>query len=93
MENASKSDRDAQIAVSVFVCDENQQMDNPQPSTEVRPREPLEKEYFCGIRRWHPASFQIFRTAKFFTFILCLYCIIEGALISGKLESRDVRDY
>lgn len=40
-------------------------------------------EYYCGIGRCRPKWMQIFRRGKVFTFILCLYCCIEGALVSG----------
>ena len=42
-----------------------------------------EKEYFCGCGPWHPVHLQIFRDARFFTFLLCLFATIEGALVSG----------
>ncbi|CAI8032338.1 Solute carrier organic anion transporter family member 4A1 [Geodia barretti] len=42
-----------------------------------------EKEYFCGCGPWHPHRLQIFRDARFFTFLLCLFATIEGALVSG----------
>ena len=43
------------------------------------------KEYFCGIGRWKPKWLQVFRNAKFFTFILCLNCLVEGSLVSGMV--------
>lgn len=48
---------------------------------------PPREEYFCGIRRWHPSCLQVFRNAKFFTFLLCLYCFIEGAIVSGFIPA------
>ena len=42
-----------------------------------------EREYFCGIGKFRPKWMQVFRNAKFFTFILCLYSCIEGGLVSG----------
>ena len=42
-----------------------------------------EREYFCGCGPWHPYRLQIFRDARFFTFLLCLFATIEGALVSG----------
>ena len=47
-------------------------------------QEEVEKEYFCGIGRFRPKCLQIFRDAKFFTFILCSFCFIEGAAASGS---------
>lgn len=41
------------------------------------------KEYFCGVGKCRPKWMQVFRDSKFFTFILCLNCCIEGALVSG----------
>ncbi len=43
-----------------------------------------EREYFCGIGKCRPQWIQVFRSTKFFTFILCLNSVIEGALVSGK---------
>ncbi len=45
--------------------------------------EAIVKEYFCGIWRCRPKWLQIFRSSKFFTFIMCLYSIIEGAIVTG----------
>ena len=42
------------------------------------------REYFCGIGKYRPKWMQVFRNAKFFTFILCVYCCIEGMLVTGK---------
>ena len=42
-----------------------------------------EQEYFCGAGKCRPKWMQVFRDSKFFTFILCLNCEIEGALVSG----------
>ncbi len=44
-------------------------------------------EYYCGIGRFNPKWMQIFRKGKFFTFILCLYCSVQGALVSGKYDN------
>lgn len=45
------------------------------------------KEYFCGFGKCRPKWMQFFRNSKFFAFILCLNCTIEGALVSGmKLQ-------
>lgn len=42
------------------------------------------REYYCGCGPWHPPWLQIFRDSRFFTFILCLFSLIEGSLVSGK---------
>ena len=47
-----------------------------------------EKEYFCGCGPWHPHRLQIFRDARFFTFLLCLFATIEGALVSGTCSKE-----
>ena len=45
-----------------------------------------EPQYYFGIRCWHPQWMQVaFANAKFFTFILCINGLVEGALVSGKL--------
>ena len=41
------------------------------------------KEYYCGCGPWHPPQLQVFRDARVFTFLLCLFATIEGALVSG----------
>jgi len=40
-------------------------------------------EYYCGLGRCTPKWLQVFVDARFFTFLLCLNCFIEGALVSG----------
>ena len=52
------------------------------PSSSSTP--PPAKEYYCGVGKIHPRWLQIFRDAKFFTFLLCVDCFIEGALVSGE---------
>ena len=47
-------------------------------------KEELTKEYYCGLGRCRPKWMQIFLDARFFTFLLCLNCFIEGALVSGE---------
>lgn len=41
-------------------------------------------EYFCGFGPFRPKCLQVFRSAKFFTFLLCTNCIVEGALVTGR---------
>ena len=48
------------------------------------PSPPSPKEYYCGVGRCHPKWMQVFRDAKFFTFLLSLNCFVEGALVSGQ---------
>ena len=42
------------------------------------------KPYYCGVGPCHPKKLQWFATTKFFTFMLCINALIEGALVSGK---------
>lgn len=35
----------------------------------------------CGIGLWYPQYMQIFASKKFYTFMLCLFALVEGALI------------
>ena len=43
-----------------------------------------EEQYYCGLGKCRPKWMQVFRDARFFTFLLCLNCFIEGALVSGE---------
>lgn len=43
------------------------------------------QEYYCGVGRCRPGWMQKLRDARFFTFLLCCNCFIEGALVSGEL--------
>ncbi len=42
------------------------------------------EEYYCGVGKCRPKWLQVFVNARFFTFLLCLNCFIEGALVSGE---------
>ena len=44
-------------------------------------------EYFCSIGPFKPKCLQVFRNAKFFTFLLCSNCFVEGALATGTYPS------
>ena len=39
-----------------------------------------------GFFRFHPDWLQVFRNAKFFTLLLCLFSLVEGAIISGNRD-------
>ena len=43
------------------------------------------KEYYCGFGKCKPKWLQVFRNAKFFTFLMCLNSLIEGAIVSGEI--------
>ena len=49
--------------------------------------EEMPVEYFCGIGKCRPKCLQIFRSAKFFTFILSCYALVEGAIASGNFTT------
>ncbi len=42
----------------------------------------------CGIGPCKPQCLQIFASKKFFTFMLCIFGLIEGALISGEQQLK-----
>lgn len=46
------------------------------------------QEYYCGVGRCRPSWMQKLRDARFFTFLLCCNCFIEGALVSGELTQQ-----
>ena len=41
--------------------------------------------YYFGAGSCHPEPLQVFASTKFFTFMLCVFGLVEGALISGKI--------
>ena len=67
------------FVASETLTDAAPQFTEPEGGEEKKPM-----EYFCGIGKCRPKFLQIFRNAKFFTFLLCCNCFIEGALASGK---------
>ena len=56
----------------------------PDSTSATDPPEP-DKVYYFGCRLWHPQWLQVFANAKFYTFMLCLFVIIEGAITAGEL--------
>ena len=46
------------------------------------------RNYYFGIRSWHPQWLQLLASAKFYTFCLCVASMIEGALVSGMFETE-----
>lgn len=61
---------------------EEREPESPSVEVDAASREKL-VEYFCGIGKCRPKFLQVFRSAKFFTFLLCCNCFVEGALVSG----------
>lgn len=60
--------------------------DQPPPYEEDGVEDTAEEnpvEYFCGFGKCRPKFLQIFRDAKFFTFLLCCSCFIEGTIATG----------
>lgn len=55
--------------------------ESSQELVEASENEP--KKYYFGISCWHPGWLQILANAKFFTFLLCINGLVEGALVSG----------
>ena len=43
-----------------------------------------DKEYYFGCGSCHPRWLQCFADGKFYTFILSLFVIVEGAIVSGN---------
>ena len=41
-----------------------------------------------GFFRFHPDWLQVLRNAKFFTLLLCLFSLVEGAIISGSTHTH-----
>ena len=56
----------------------------PDPTSAADPSEP-DKVYYFGCRLWHPQWLQVFANAKFYTFILCLFVIVEASITAGEL--------
>ena len=46
---------------------------------------PQEKVYYFGCGSCHPRWLQYLANGKFYTFILSLFVIVEGSIVSGKV--------
>lgn len=44
----------------------------------------LLETYYCGCGPCHPKCLQVFANKKFFTFLLSVFTLLEGAVLSGK---------
>ena len=50
----------------------------------------LKNSYFFGCGPCHPNWLQIFSNKKFFTLILCLSALLQGAVVAGKCSAKSV---
>lgn len=50
----------------------------------------LKNSYFFGCGPCHPNWLQIFSNKKFFTLILCLSALLQGAVVAGKCSEMSV---
>ena len=65
---------------------QQQQQQQQSPKTDAAQsgkEDETEREYYFGIGSWHPPGLQVLRDARVFTFLLCLFSTVEGALING----------
>ena len=80
----------ADIQLQEIACNElkNQHEDSDQSSV----RSPQDgKVYYFGCGSCHPRWLQCLADGKFYTFILSLFVIVEGAIISGKKYNLQAR--
>ena len=47
--------------------------------------------FYFGCGPWHPKWLQVLANAKFYTFILCFFVIVERSITSGESCYRDER--
>lgn len=74
----------AAVAESFDTRPKNGDLASSPGAVEVK-KEDSQTEYYCGCGPWHPPQLQVFRDARVFTFLLCLFATIEGALVSGEV--------
>ena len=48
----------------------------------------LLETYYCGCGPCHPRFLQIFANKKFFTFLLSVFTLLEGAVMSGMFTHK-----
>lgn len=63
--------------------DEEMEKDRTDMPLDNVPSEVL-KTYYFGIGPCHPKWFQFLAKRRVFTFLLCMFAMIEGAVVSGK---------
>ena len=47
--------------------------------------------HYCGILACHPTWLQVFAKKKVFTFLLFLFALVEGAIVSGRYGFKKFR--
>ena len=48
--------------------------------------------FYFGCGPWHPKWLQVLANAKFYTFILCFFVIVEGSITSGECYYQEERE-
>lgn len=97
---ADETDGDLSLALAGAIIATTQhetiQQDEPKNSELKNTLENIEAtsngadvEYFCGVGPWHPPWLQRLRDARVFTFLLCLFSAVEGALVSGMASIKE----
>lgn len=66
------------------ICETTHSLDSDLPNTDEVDNGVILLRYYCGAGPCRPKHMQVFANAKFFTFLLCVFGLIEGALISGE---------
>ena len=86
--DALAGDRNGDLASSSTAGGERE-AEGSREGSEGEGRKGAGREYYFGCGPWHPPQLQVFRDARVFTFLLCLFATIEGALVSGTyIEHR-----
>ena len=57
---------------------------SPDITDEQHLEDRLTDRYYCGVPFCRPKWLQIFAKKKFFTFLLFLFALTEGAIVSGR---------
>lgn len=78
---------ETELAEDVSVQDENETVIDESKEHQEDEEDQETVEYFCGIGKCRPKFLQIFRSAYFFTFLICCNVFIEGGLAVGEAIS------
>lgn len=73
------------VPMACIAVAKNGTMPHKPPQRQEHKAEDEGPEYFCGIGPCHPPWLQWLRDARVFTLLLCLFSIVEGALVTGKV--------